>query len=142
MELTQRTLDYIKLSNISQCINSNFLIADLKQVIYTENYDSKFSYQYKYLSDNITSLIDMWNILPISEQVSLVENNPTIQIVNNDTEKHAAMMIFPIYINKQIEGVIICFREKGNYIKSSSKAPNTIRKWIMKFMGSDIFPIY
>lgn len=142
MKLTQKTLNYIKQSKISQCINSNFLIADLKRVIYTENYDSKFSYQYKYLSDNITSLIDMWNVLPISEQVSLIENNPTIQIVNDDTEKYSAMMIFPIYLNKQIEGVIIYFREKGNYISSSSKAPNTIRKWIMKFMGSDIFPIY
>ena len=141
MKLTQKTLNYIKQSNISQCINSNFLIADLEKVIYTENYDSKFSYQHKYLSDNITSLIGMWNVLPISEQVSLVENNSTIKIVNDDTEKHAAIMIYPIYLNKQIEGIIIYFRKKGNYISSSSKAPNTIRKWIMRFMGSDIFPI-
>lgn len=141
MKLTQPTLDFIKLSNISHCINSNFLITDLKKIIYAESYDSKYSYQSKQLSNNITSLIHKWSNLPMSEEISLMENNPSIQIVNNDTEKYSAMMIFPIYLDAKMAGVVIYFREKGNYIKSSSKAPNTIRKWIMKFMGNDIFPI-
>ncbi len=142
MELTQKALNYIKHSNIARCISSNFIITDLKRVIYTENYDSKYNYQYKYLSNNIITLINNWTHLPISEEISLVENNPKIKIINNDTEKYSAMMIFPIYLDKEIAGVVIYFREKGNYIKSSSKAPNTIRKLIMKFMGNDIFPIY
>lgn len=141
MELTKQALDYIKLSKISQCICSNFLITDLTKVIYTETYDSKCNYQSKYLSHNITSLIDKWNILPVSEEISLIENNPSIQIVHNDTEKYSAMMIFPIYLDRKISGMAIYFRGNGNYISSSSKAPNTIRKFIMKCMGNDIFPI-
>lgn len=141
MKLTKQALDYIKLSKISKCIGSNFLIADLTKVIYTETYDSKFNYQSKYLSHNITSLINKWNILPVSEEIYLIENNPSIQIIDNDTEKYSAIMIFPIYLDKKISGVIIYFRENGNYISSSSKAPNTIRKFIMKCMGNDIFPM-
>ena len=41
----------------------------------------------------------------------------------------------------QLNGLAIYFRNSGKYIESSPKAPNTIRKWIMKFMGDEIFPI-
>ena len=41
-------------------------------------------------------------------------------------------MIFPVYANNKIDGLAIYFRNYGNYIKTSSKAPNTIRNWIMK----------
>lgn len=142
MELTQQALNYIKLTNISHCIHSNFLITDLEKIIYAENYDSKYDYESNNLSQNLISLINKWNILPISEDVFLVENNPSLKITNNDTEPYSALMVFPIYLNKKIEGAVICFREKGNYIASSSKAPNTIRKWLMKYMGNNIFPIY
>ncbi len=138
MQLNKNLISYLDKSNINETINSNFLITDLEKIIYTSTDERNNDYLLKTLNSDLISLIEKWNCLEMSEKIIFVENNPTISIINNDTHNYSAIMIFPIYIDAKIEGLAIYFRNYGNYINSSQKAPNTIRKWIMKFLESSI----
>lgn len=142
MQLSDRIISFIKKSNVPESINSNFLITDLEKVIYAATFEENEYYMSKPLNIDLVSLINEWNTLPISEDLFFMENNSTKKVINNDKNKYSGLMVFPIYPKDKIEGLIIYFRNSGEYIKSSSKAPNTIRKWIMQYMGNSIFPIY
>ena len=75
------------------------------------------------------------------KEYNFFENQPNIKIIDTD-EKNILLLWFSQYIFKKIyNGLTIYFRNFGNYIKSSSKSANSIRKWIMKFMGNNTFSL-
>ena len=142
MQLSEKTIQYLSTLGLPNSINSNFLIADLEKIIYTATDHLDECYYSKPLSTDLLALIEYWKELPIAENIYFMENHYPIKIINNDSQKYSAQMIFPLYVEDKLQGLTIFFRNYGNYIKSSLKAPNTIRKWIMRFMGKEIFPIY
>ncbi len=103
MQLTKEVIDYISSINVPKSINSNFLVADLERIIYTATFSKNDYYMSNPLSKDIFLLIQDWNKLPISEDLFFMENIPNIKIINNDTEKYSALMIFPIYLDKKIQ---------------------------------------
>lgn len=140
MHLSEEVISYIQSINIPKSINSNFLISDLEKIIYTATYEDDY-YISKPLNNDLLALIEKWKQLPVSEDLLFMENDSTVKLIDNDIENYSAQMIFPIYLNNSIEGLVIYFRNSGKYINSSPKAPNTIRKWIMKLMGYETFPV-
>lgn len=102
MYLTQKALNYLEITKVPQCINSNFLITDLEKIIYTSNYDSTKDYKLNKLSKNMISLIQKWNNSPVSEEVFFMENNSSLEITPDTSEKCSALMVFPIYMNNKI----------------------------------------
>lgn len=145
MQLSKKVIHYLSTLGLPDSIKSNFLIADLEKIIYTATDYSDEYYSSKPLSTDLLALIEDWKKLPISEDIFFMENNSTKKIIHNDSQKYSAQMIFPLYVEEgedKLQGLTIYFRNYGDYIKSSPKAPNTMRKWIMSFMGKEIFPIY
>lgn len=142
MQLSEKTIQYLSTLGLPNSIKSNFLIADLEKIIYTATDYSDEYYFSKPLSADLLTLIEDWKKLPIAENIFFMENNPTKKIICNDTQKYNSQMIFPLYVEDKLQGLTIYFRNYGIYNKSSPKAPNTIRKWIMYFMGKEFFPIY
>lgn len=134
MELCPKLISYLDNCQIYKTLGSNFLLTDLERIIYSNTNDIYNCYCMRQLNIDIISLIDKWKNENTSLDTMLVENNPNISIINNDTCNYSAIMIFPIYADNEIVGLAIYFRTTGNYIKSSTKAPNTVRKWIMKFI--------
>jgi len=143
MQLSNDVLKYLRLIQILRTTNSNFLIADLEKIIYTTTYNKDNYYINKPISKDLISLIKKFNKVPVSEDVFILENTSKIKLFDNDENIYSGIIILPIYLNNKVEGITIFFRDNGAiYSKNHSiKAPNTIRKWIMQFMGNDIFPI-
>lgn len=137
MNLSKDVLNYLELIKVQKTINSNLLLTDLEKIIYSTNE----SYNNKLISKDLIELIKNWQKEPVSEDLIFLSNNPVIKITDDKTDFPLSIMIFPIYINSKIEGLAIFYRNNGIYSNDSKKAPNTIRKFIMHFMGSDIFPI-
>lgn len=137
MNLSKDVLNYLELIKVQKTTNSNLLLTDLEKIIYStnENYNNKL------ISKDLIELMENWQKEPISEELSFLSNNPVIKITDDKIDFPLSIMIFPIYINSKIEGLAIFYRNNGIYSNDSKKAPNTIRKFIMHFMGSDIFPI-
>lgn len=141
MKLSTQTIDYLESIPLDKFINSNIIITDLKKVIYTSTFSKSNLYISKLVSNDLLDLINYWNKMPISEDLFYLKNNPNMRLTINDTEIYDSLIIFPLYFNNNISGLSIFFRYTGTYTDKSLKAPNTIRKWIMKFMGNEIFPI-
>ena len=137
MNLSKDVLNYLELIKVQKTINSYLLLTDLKKIVYSTDE----SYNNKLISKDLIELIDNWQKEPVSEDLFFLSNNPVIKITEDRMENPLGIMIFPIYIDSKIEGLAIFYRNNGIYSDSSKKAPNTIRKFIMHFMGSDIFPI-
>lgn len=138
MNLSKDVFSYLDLIKVQKTINSHLLLTNLEKIIYSTDE----SYNNKLISKDLIELIENWQKEPISEDLLFLSNNPVIKITNDKTNSPLGIMIFPIYINSKIEGLAIFFRNNGIYSNSSKKAPNTIRKFIMNFMGSNVFLIY
>lgn len=138
MNLSNEVFNYLDFIKVQKTLNSHLLLTDLEKIIYStdENYNDK------QISKDLIELIENWQKEPISEDLSFLSNNPVIKITNDEIEFPLGIMIFPIYIDSKIEGLAIFYRNNGIYSNSSKKAPNTVRKFIMHFIGSNVFPIY
>lgn len=119
-------------------LRSNVLIADLEAIQYgiidkenepTLDYNK---YWHKPLSQDMLDLVNEWKNKKFSEDLVLILNDNLKQIVENDTTKYSAQMIFPFFIDNVLSGFAIFFRTHGDYIESSAKAPKTIRDFIQK----------
>ncbi len=137
MNVSKKCMELLNNFNIPR-LKSNFLIADLKNIQYgildntsnsVLNYDN---YWHKPLSQDMLDLVEEWKNKVFSENLFLLLNNNLKQIVKNDTIKYSAQIIFPLFIDDKLDGFAIFFRTNGDYILSSSKAPNTIRNFIQK----------
>lgn len=135
MLLNKNLLDYLEFTNVPKCTNSNFLITDLEKILFSSTCNSIKDCESLKLSENIINLIEKWSISPVSNDLFFVQNNPTFPITKNNLKKPSSIMIFPIYVKNKLDGLTIFYRNTGNYISTSSKAPNTIRNWIMKFLN-------
>lgn len=105
MHLSEEVISYIKTVNIPKTINSNFLISDLDKIIYAATYENDNYYISKPLNSDLLTLIEEWKHLPVSENLLFIENNSTIQLIDNDIENYSSQMIFPIYLNNSIERI-------------------------------------
>ncbi len=135
MLLNKNLLDYLEFTNVPKCTNSNFLITDLEKVLFSSTCNSIKDYESSKLSESIINLIEKWHVAPVSNDLFLMQNNPTFSITKSNLSKPSSIMIFPVYVSNKLEGLTIFYRNTGNYISTSSKAPNTIRNWIMKFLN-------
>ena len=82
-------------------------------------------------------LVEIWKKQTFSEDLFLLLNNNLKQIVKNDIIEYSAQMIFPLFIDKKLDGLAIFFRTNGDYIISSAKAPKTIRNFIQKELNKE-----
>lgn len=140
MILSKETIDYLSSLQL-KTINSNIIITDLKTIIYASTLYNDNYYVSKPISNDLIELIKLWNEMPITEDLFYMENRSNIHITIEDKLDYNSLIIFPLYLDNKISGLAIFFRCFGTYLKTSVKAPNSIRKWIMKFMGNEIFPV-
>lgn len=142
MQVSEKCVELLNYFNIPK-LKSNFLIADLKNIQYgiidetptsSLNYDN---YWNQPLSQDMLDLVEIWKKQTFSEDLFLLLNNNLKQIVKNDIIKYSAQMIFPLFIDKKLDGLAIFFRTNGDYIISSTKAPKTIRNFIQKELNKE-----
>lgn len=103
MQLSNDAIKYIQSLNVPHSLNSNFLICDLEKIIYVDTDGLNEYYNSKPLSNDILSIINEWYKLPLSEKLFLIENQPNIKIIDTDEKKYSAIMIFPIYIQENLQ---------------------------------------
>lgn len=123
MQVSEKCVNLLKSFNIS-ALKSNVLISDLKTIQYgivdetsdpTLDYDN---YWHKSLSKDMLNLVAEWKDKEFSEDLFLILNNNLKQIVKDDNTKYSAQMIFPLFIDNQLDGFTIFFRTKRRlYIK-------------------------
>lgn len=97
-------------------------------------------YNKLYINEFLNELLDLiqdWKDKGYSNQLSLILNNNLKKFIMNDIVKYSAQMIFPIFHNEILQGLLLFFRTTGNYINSSSKAPRTIQFFIEKMLEKD-----
>lgn len=136
MQVSEKLVELLHNFNIPN-LNSNFLMSDLYQILYTTTNKLDDYYWHKPLSEDIKDLAVKWSYEDFSEDLFLVLNDNLKQIIQNDSTNYSAQMIFPIYINKKLDGFVFFFRTSGDYIASSSKAPKTVRNFIQKHLNDE-----
>lgn len=137
MKIVGKALEYLQNTNF-EMINSNFLVADLNKVLYTDIISRiDDCYLDKPLSKEMQELAAEWNNKEFSEDLLVVLNNNFKQIIENDSTRYSAQMFFPIFINNKLDGFAIYFRTQGDYVLTSSKAPKTIRNLLQKFLNEE-----
>lgn len=137
MNITEKLKNYLISTQLPYSINNNFLLTDLEKVLYAATFYNTNYYCNKKLSIDIINIIDEWKCLSYSDDLFILKNANLYNIITDDKTNYSAQIIFPLYKNKELVGLTIFFRNKGNYILSSAKAPNTIRKFIMKYLEND-----
>ncbi len=142
MHLSNQAINYLESLPLNTIINSNIIITDLEKIIYTSNFNNNNYFLSKSISNDLLNIIECWNDTTISENLFYIKNNPNINIIKEDNNTYDSLIIFPLYLENKLSGLSIFFRNGGYYIKTSLKSLNTIRKWIMKIMGNEIFPIH
>ena len=136
MQVSEKLVELLHNFNIPN-LNSNFLMSDLYQILYTTTTKLNDYYWHKPLSEDIKDLAVEWSYEEFSEDLFLILNDNLKEIIENDSTKYSAQMIFPIYINKKLDGFVFFFRTSGDYIDSSSKAPKTVRNFIQKHLNDE-----
>ena len=132
MQITETLINYLKDCHLQ--LNSNVLLTDLNKIILADTFSCNGIYINKPLDNELLDLIQDWKDKDYSNQLSLILNNNLKKFIINDTVKYSAQMIFPIFHNEILQGLLLFFRTTGNYINSSSKAPRTIKFFIEKML--------
>ena len=142
MQVSEKCVELLHDFNIPM-LRSNVLVADLETIQYgiideekepTLDYNN---YWHKPLSQDMLDLANEWKDKKFSEELFLILNDNLKQIVENDTTKYSAQMIFPFFIDNILSGFAIFFRTHGDYIESSAKAPKTVRDFIQKKINEE-----
>ena len=117
MQVSEKCVKLLKSFNVSD-LKSNVLIADLKTIQYgtvdekndpTLDYDD---YWHKSLSTDMLDLIQDWKNKEFSEDLYLLLNDNLKQIVENDKVKYSSQMIFPLFFDNKLDGLVIFFKTK------------------------------
>lgn len=132
MQITETLINYLKDSHLQ--LNSNVLLTDLNKIILADIFSFNDHYLNQPLNSELLDLIQDWKDKSYSNELSLILNNNPKKFIINDTTNYSAQMIFPIFHNDILQGLLLFFRTNGNYIKSSSKAPRTIKFFIEKML--------
>lgn len=132
MQITETLINYLKDSHLQ--LNSNVLLTDLNKIILADIFSFNDHYLNQPLNSELLDLIQDWKDKSYSNELSLILNNNPKKFIINDTTNYSAQMIFPIFHNDMLQGLLLFFRTNGNYIKSSSKAPRTIKFFIEKML--------
>lgn len=126
----------VDLCNYLNCsysfINSNILFSDLKKIVLTYTFDLNNYYANKKLSNDILKIIDEWKKCKKFNNNFILRNEFFYKIIEDDKTVYSGQMIFPIYHNNVLDGILIFFRQKGDYILSSCKIPKTTRDFAEK----------
>ncbi len=137
MNLPNNLLNYLLTS--ANILNSKLLLTTLDKIIY---YNDNFSYYTpvenyynnylnKEISLDLKKLIKEWEKSgEYKDNLFKIYNKETINILNNDSNKYFAQLVFPIYHNNCISGLFICFRTSYDYIATSVKPARTTRNFI------------
>lgn len=117
MQVSEKCVNLLKSFNVSN-VKSNILIADLQTIQYgivdekndiTLDYDN---YWRKPLSKDILNLIKEWENKEFSENLYLLLNDNFKQIVENDEIEYLSQMIFPLFFDNKLDGMVIFFKTK------------------------------
>ena len=127
MQLSKDLRNYLNSSYTF--IHSNILFTNLNKILLTYTNKLNDNYANKTLGKEILKLIDNWKNTKGFDDNFICINDSLYEIIENDKITYSAQMIFPIYHNEVLDGLIIFFRQQGNYIPSSCKAPKTIRNF-------------
>lgn len=130
MKLSQDLCNYLNCSY--SFINSNILLADLNKIVLTYTFDLNNYYANKILSNDILKIINKWKESKRFNNNFIWRNDFFYKIIEDDKIIYSGQMIFPIYHNNSLDGILIFFRQKGNYILSSCKMPKTTRDFAEK----------
>lgn len=132
MQITETLINYLKDSHLQ--LNSNVLLTDLNKIILADTFSFNEIYLDQPLNNELLDLIQDWKDKGYSNQLSLILNHNLKKFITNDIANYSAQMIFPIFHDDILQGLLLFFRTTGNYIKSSSKAPRTIKFFIEKML--------
>lgn len=134
MELSQKLLNYLNEGVSINIINSNFLLTDMEKIIYTKTFYLNNYYDNMPLSKDLFKLNGLLKECAINSKC-IIRNQELYRIIEGDIIDYSAQIIFPVLKNREIVGMAIFFREKTNYIESSTKAPRTIVNFIQRIIG-------
>lgn len=109
-------------------------MTDLNKIILADTFSFNDIYLDQLLNNKLLDLIQDWKDKSYSNQLSLILNHNLKKFITNDTANYSAQMFFPIFHDDLLQGLLLFFRTTGNYIKSSSKAPRTIKFFIEKML--------
>lgn len=134
MKISKDLCNYLNSSY--KFINSNILMSDLKKIILTYTFNLDSYYINKNLDIDILSIIDEYKKYNCFNDNYIWVNNHFCKIIEYDKLKYSGQIIFPIYHNQSLDGLLIFFRQNYGYIASSCKAPKTTREFV-ELMSDD-----
>ncbi len=138
MHITEKLKNYI--INSKEVCNSNIVITDLKNIQLVELLNKDYSYitAGSNLSQEILDLIKSWKSYNIDKSELLcIFNYQCLKIFRNDTNNYSSQMIFPLFNDNNLLGLIIFFRINGDYILSSAKSAKSLVKFTNEILNKE-----
>ncbi len=112
MQITETLINYLKDSHLQ--LNSNVLLTDLNKIILADIFSFNDHYLNQPLNSELLDFIQDWKDKSYSNELSLILNNNPKKFIINDTTNYSAQMIFPIFHNDMLQGLLLFFRTNGN----------------------------
>lgn len=115
MQVSKKATELLKKLNDSN-LESNVLIADLNIVQYGIVNDKSLNYNNywrKPLSKDILNLVHQWNNKVFSDNLFLLLKKDFKKIVDDDSTQYSEQIIFPIFMDNKLDGIVIFFKAKG-----------------------------
>lgn len=133
MQISNQLKKYI-ISSV-QISKSNIIITDLQKVnlVETMNEQENRRIDNYLLNSEIVKIIDKWKIFQPNLYL-LLNREECLKIFQEDSINYSCQMLFPIFVREKLVGLLILFRTSGNYIASSIKSTENLRKFISKFI--------
>lgn len=123
---------------ISQKLQGDYLVlTNLEKVILIKPQGFSNNYVNINLSKETKNIIELCKESNLQEYFFKEQN--TIPIIKNDRTKYSAQIILPILYKYKIEGLLINFKIRDNYINSDLIFSKTTREFIYKFLEKEDF---
>lgn len=151
MQLSSNLLKY--LDDSIHILDCGIIITDLSNIIYANtsilynsfNHIEESNYINKPINKKLSKIISKWSKFncfndDLFEMYNNTRDNKhTISLIKKDKTPYYAQSVLPIFYNKHLVGLFICFRTNRSYISSSIKPIRTTRNLVEKFLEDLIY---
>ena len=139
MHIFEKLKTYI--SNSKIVCKSNIMITDLNKIQLLDVLDNdiqKITIS-DYLNEDILDIINLWNSNNCSKSnLFCVLNKKCFKLFKDDHNLYSAQMIFPLFNNNTLNGLIIFSRTTSDYIETSIKSVSGMIKFTNEIINKEI----
>lgn len=130
MFISKTLNDYLQ--NASNSINTNIAISNLSKILLIKGSEDFLNFSNKDISNDLLEIINSWKTTNNVDNYLLISDSCK-KLIFNDNYSYHGQIILPIFHNNTLDGLLIFFRTKCDFIDSSLKYAKTIQHFSQIF---------